>query len=199
MVLDIHIDIGVKGKIEQIRHVMAHMDSRESNSDADLEYGEIRRLDDQNKGRSCISQHSNKMVDRGWNMVRGSNGSIKGDNLLTACKNVLNYGENVEIYVDELGEETASLVKKKMVAEKWKSSSKKPPKPPRPPGTPSFDEADIKLCREIPELARLKYAKIRQMKALKKKRADKASSPVVSFFAMVITIFFCYVIIFQGN
>lgn len=196
MALDIHIDIGVKGKIEQIRHVMAHMDSRESNSDADLEYGEIRRLDDQNKGRSCISQHSNKMVDRGWNMVRGSNGSIKGDNLLTACNNVLNYGENLEIYVDELGEEAASLVKKKMVAEKWKS--KKPPKPPRPPGTPSFDEADIKLCREISELARLKYARIRQMKALKKKRADKVSSPVVRFFAMVITILFCYVIIFQG-
>ena len=132
-------------------------------------------------------------------MVRGSNGLVKDDNLLTACKNVLNSGENVEIYVDELGEEAASLVKKKMVAEKGKSSSKKPPKPPRPPGTPSFDEADIKLCREISELARLKYARIRQMKELKKKRVDKVSSPVVSFFAMIITILFCYMIIFQGN
>lgn len=177
---------------------MGHMDSRESNSDADLEYGEIRRRDDQNKGQSCIGQHSNKMVDWEWNMVRGSKGLVKDDNLLTACKNVLHSGENVEIYVDELGEEAASLVKKKMVAEKGKSSSKKPPKPPRPPGTPSFDEADIKLCREISELARLKYARIRQMKELKKKRVDKVSSPVVSFFAMIITILFCYMIIFQG-
>lgn len=177
---------------------MGHMDSRESNSEADLEYGEIRRRDDQNKGRSCVGQHSNKMADREWNMVRGSNGSAKGDNLLNTCKNVLNSGEIVEIYVDELGEEEVSLVKEKMVAEKWKSSCKKPPKPPRPPGTPSFDEADIKMCREISELARLKYARIQQMKELKKKRVDKALSPLVSLFAMIITILFCSMIIFQG-
>ncbi|XP_040991091.1 uncharacterized protein LOC121238307 isoform X2 [Juglans microcarpa x Juglans regia] len=80
-----------------------------------------------------------------------------------------------------------------------KSSNKKPPKPPRPPRGPSLDAADQKLIKEISELAMLKKARIERMKALKKMKVAKSSSPnSSSIFAMVLTILFCLVIIFQG-
>ncbi|KAK7363450.1 hypothetical protein VNO77_05594 [Canavalia gladiata] len=80
-----------------------------------------------------------------------------------------------------------------------KFSNKKAPKPPRPPRAPSLDAADHKLIREIAGLAMLKRARIERMKALKKMKATKAtSSSSSSMFAMVFTVVFCVVIIFQG-
>ena len=82
-----------------------------------------------------------------------------------------------------------------------KSSSKKAPKPPRPPQGPKLDAADQILIREISELAMLKRARIERMKAVKKMKAAKASSSssCSSIFAMIFTIIFCIVIIYQGN
>ncbi|OMO53477.1 hypothetical protein CCACVL1_28616 [Corchorus capsularis] len=85
------------------------------------------------------------------------------------------------------------------VREKRKSlSNKKPPKPPRAPRAPSLDAADMKLIREIAEIAKLKRARIERMKALKKMKAAKATSSNSNMFAMVFTIIFCLVIMFQG-
>jgi hypothetical protein len=61
-----------------------------------------------------------------------------------------------------------------------------------------LDAADQKLIKEISELAMLKRARIERMKALKKVKATKASSNS-NLFAMVFTILFCLVILFQGN
>ncbi|XP_039001444.1 uncharacterized protein LOC120127651 isoform X1 [Hibiscus syriacus] len=86
----------------------------------------------------------------------------------------------------------------KSVKEKRKSLGHK--KPPRPPRAPSLDAADQKLIREIAELARLKRERIERMKALKKLKAAKPTSPSTSsnMFAMLFTIVFCLVIMFQG-
>ncbi|XP_015867834.3 uncharacterized protein LOC107405313 [Ziziphus jujuba] len=96
------------------------------------------------------------------------------------------------------GEVVVDHVEKTAVKEKRKkSSNKKASKPPRPPKGPSLDAADQKLVKEISELAMLKRARLERMKALKKMKAAKASSNG-NMFAMVFTILFCLVIIFQG-
>ncbi|XP_010549008.1 PREDICTED: uncharacterized protein LOC104820314 [Tarenaya hassleriana] len=84
--------------------------------------------------------------------------------------------------------------------EKRKKSASKPPRPPR---GPSLDAADQKLIKEIAELAMLKRARIERMRALKKMKAAKAASSASSSslgnaFATLLTIIFCFVIIFQG-
>ncbi|KAK3183006.1 hypothetical protein Dsin_030292 [Dipteronia sinensis] len=72
------------------------------------------------------------------------------------------------------------------------------PKPPKPPRVPSLDAADQKLIREISELAMLKRASVERMRALRKTKAAKQSSSNSNLFAMVFTMIFCLVIIFQG-
>ncbi|XP_022721749.1 uncharacterized protein LOC111279115 [Durio zibethinus] len=111
------------------------------------------------------------------------------------------YVENVqaETSLNIEGEDCKDAKENKLVKEKRKSlSNKKPPKPPRPPRAPSLDAADQKLIRELAELARLKRARIERMKALKKMKAAKGTSSNSNMFAMVFTVIFCLVIIFQG-
>ncbi|TYI07154.1 hypothetical protein ES332_A10G207600v1 [Gossypium tomentosum] len=88
----------------------------------------------------------------------------------------------------------------KLVKEKCKSlSNKKSPKPPRPPRSPSLDAADPKLIQELSELARLKRARIKRMKALKNMKITKGTPPPSrNMLALLFTILFCIVIIFQG-
>ncbi|KAK2644196.1 hypothetical protein Ddye_019391 [Dipteronia dyeriana] len=125
-------------------------------------------------------------------------GSIKGEERVGLCGgNVLNVNgvwmENVKVV-----EERKDVEGKKAVKEKRKkSSNKKPPKPPKPPRGPSLDAADQKLIREISELAMLKRARVERMRALRKMKAVKQSSNS-NLFAMVFTVIFCLVIIFQG-
>ncbi|XP_042019873.1 uncharacterized protein LOC121767619 isoform X1 [Salvia splendens] len=80
-----------------------------------------------------------------------------------------------------------------------KMSAKKPPRPPR--GL-SLDAADQKLIKEISELLMMKRARIERIKALKKAKAAKGMSSSASsagnFIAMLFTLLFCIVIIFQG-
>ncbi|CAA2999848.1 Hypothetical predicted protein [Olea europaea subsp. europaea] len=80
--------------------------------------------------------------------------------------------------------------------------SKKASKPPRPPKGPTLDAVDMKLVKEISLLATKKRERIERMKALKKMKAAKSTSSSPSscstFPAMIITILFCLVIIFQG-
>jgi hypothetical protein len=79
------------------------------------------------------------------------------------------------------------------------SSNKKSGKPPRPPKGPSLDAADLKLIRELSERALLKRARIERMKALRKMRNAKSSSNSSSILALIFTIIFFIVIIFQGK
>ncbi|KAK9287780.1 hypothetical protein L1049_016220 [Liquidambar formosana] len=145
------------------------------------------------------------MVDLESGTTSEEDGSIKGEDGIPLCCDVLNSGgfpaEHVKVVIDKNleGEDTLDLGEKKKTKEKRKkNSNKKPPKPPRPPRGPSLDAADQKLIREISELAMLKRARTERMKALKKMKAAKASSSNSNLFALVFTIFFCLVIAFQG-
>lgn len=73
-------------------------------------------------------------------------------------------------------------------------------KPPRPPRGLSLDAADQKLIKEISELLMIKRARIERVRALKKTKAAKGmSSSAGNLIAMLFTLVFCIVIIFQGN
>lgn len=80
-----------------------------------------------------------------------------------------------------------------------KTNSRNASKPPRPPKPPSLDAADQKLVREIIELAKRKRARIEKMKIAKKIKASKSSSLHSGTSAMLITLLFFFVIIFQGK
>lgn len=80
-----------------------------------------------------------------------------------------------------------------------KKNSRNAPKPPRPPKRPSLDTADQKLVREITELAKRKRARIEQMKEAKKMKASKSSSLYSVISALIVTLVFFFVVIFQGN
>lgn len=101
--------------------------------------------------------------------------------------------------IDELSPE---IVKNNKREKRKTTSAKKPCKPPRPPRGVSLDAADQKLIKEIAELAMIKRARIERMKALKKMKAAKASSASASssgnLIAMLFTVIFCLVVIFQG-
>lgn len=110
--------------------------------------------------------------------------------------------EEVKLLVDEKlqVEEVVDLKENYIGKEKRKTkSAKKPPKPPRPPRGLSLDAYDQKLIKEIAQLAMMKRVRIERIKALKKIKAAKASSSSSgSLFAMLFTIVFCLVILFQG-
>lgn len=75
------------------------------------------------------------------------------------------------------------------------SGVKKSPKPPRPPGPRglSLDAADQKLIKEI---LMIKRARIKA-KPLPLRKTNPSSTP--NFIAMLFTLLFCLVILFQGT
>ncbi|XP_041018126.1 uncharacterized protein LOC121260355 isoform X1 [Juglans microcarpa x Juglans regia] len=178
---------------------MDHSYSEESDSIVDLESGETTSEEDGIEDLDVGGKHAKKMLSRlrsGCISFDGSVGDIDG---LDSTKTVLQPDENLEILEGEVEGKAVGMVKMKMANEKRKkASSKKPPKPPRPPTGPLLDAADMKLVREISELARLRRARIERRKEVKKMRADKASSSNGNLVALVITMLFFFVIIFQG-
>ncbi|XP_052164783.1 uncharacterized protein LOC127781781 [Oryza glaberrima] len=96
------------------------------------------------------------------------------------------------------GEMKVGLLDKSMGEKEKKKRSKKPPRPPRPPSASPLDAADQKLISELSELASLKRARIERMKALKKMKNTKPASSIGNLVALIITIIFCLVILWQG-
>ncbi|XVF62421.1 hypothetical protein PTKIN_Ptkin09bG0006300 [Pterospermum kingtungense] len=172
------------------------MAPRDKDLELDLENG-VAIIGEEDHSRCPISGLIKSKAQMLLAKVKGSfaEGS---DDRVSSSVDALNSGnvyvENVQVKDIEGQEEN------KDAKEKCKSlSNKKPSKPPRPPRSPSFDAADQKLIRELAELARLKRARIDRMKALKKMKAAKeTSSSSSNMFAMVFTVIFCLVIIFQG-
>ncbi|XP_042514443.1 uncharacterized protein LOC122089072 [Macadamia integrifolia] len=165
----------------------------------DLECGGTTSEEEGNNEQYTGAKPTKKLLGRAWDGFVSFDGAIKNEDAnASSCADVC--PENSDMLTDKKsGEESLGLGENKMVKEKRKkTSAKKPPKPPRPPRGPSLDAADMKLIREISELAMLKRARIERMKALKKMKASKASSSSSNVCAMVITILFCLVMLFQG-
>ncbi|XP_047340544.1 uncharacterized protein LOC124944112 [Impatiens glandulifera] len=110
-----------------------------------------------------------------------------------SIETTMNSSSNVHVLDDVKLFETRTKVVKE------KKSSKKPPRPPRSSKPLSLDVADQKLIIEISQLIILKRARVERIKALKVKSVKAASTSVNgNLFAMICTILFCVVLIFQG-
>ncbi|GAB4830602.1 hypothetical protein Ancab_020368 [Ancistrocladus abbreviatus] len=184
------------------------MASRERHLEADLECGGT--ASEEEGGQDSISGcgQRKKTLNRVCSGILSFNGSIKGeldrnlgDDSLALSRD--NSSESIELLVEKnLSGESVGIVplleKSNPKEKRKKPNSKRPPKPPRPPKGPSLSASDLKLVREISELAAKKRARIERMRAQRKMRASKGSSSSSNIIAMVITIIFFVVIIIQG-
>lgn len=136
--------------------------------------------------------------------MKGQGGEVDIESGLAVTKDDL--GNSIKVEERDSVLDCVKMVKSSVeinspvVKEKLKKSgNKKAAKPPRAPRGPSLDASDLKLIREITQLALLKRARLDRIKALKKMKSAKvSSSPSTSMFAMVCTVVFCIVILFQG-
>lgn len=179
---------------------MDHTSAKQKEFEVDLESGVVVSSDEDSSNTpvSGAKRQGKTLLNKFCGGVVG--GLIKADDSV-GCGHASNTNGVLHHNVKVLdGEEVVDHVKKTAVKEKRKkSNNKKPPKPPRPPRGPSLDAADQKLIKEISEIAMLKRARTERMKALKKVKVAKTSSSNSNVFAMVFTILFCLVIIFQGK
>lgn len=164
----------------------------------DLEDGMKVSIEDPSKDSiSSIKMQAKKLLGKICGIFVDA--TMNDEERLDLCHNAPNSNGNSVKQAKLGGEKTADHAEKKVVKEKRKKmSNKKAPKPPRPPRGPSLDAADQKLIKELTELAMLKRSRVERMKALKKMKAAKASSSNGNLIAMVFTVLFCLVIIFQG-
>lgn len=174
------------------------MDSRGSDVDIDLESGlesgGTTSDEDGIKYPGSNERQLDKLLGKSWSGLVGLERSIRSGDSSGSHNKVLSSGGVLD---DK--EEMVNLAGKKMATDKRKkTSSKGSSKPPRPPRGPSLDSADIKWLREFSELAALKRQRVERLKSMRKAKADKASPLIGNLFAMVVTVLFCFVIIFQG-
>lgn len=169
----------------------------------DLESGTKSVINGQEASRNIGSSagQAKKVLNRVWSGFVGIDGSLKGEESVHSSNGKVEGPlANGGTLVDRgLGWENKVGLLEKTGAEKPKEKScKKPPRPPRPPNPPALDAADRKLIREMSELTMLRKAKIERMKALKKMKNAKSTSSSGNLVALIITMLFCFVIIWQG-
>eukprot|EP01018_Ginkgo_biloba_P011051 Gb_40242 [translate_table: standard] len=76
-----------------------------------------------------------------------------------------------------------------------KPSWKKPPRPPKATTDPSRE----RHIKGISDIALLRRAKLERMKSLRKNKFAKSSSDNTSFWALLVTLSFCVIMIMQGS
>jgi len=173
---------------------------KNKNIEVDLESGLPLIGDDSKKASAPSGAKQGKTL-----FAKVSGGFVGGSFKDDVVPNLFRYESRFSEVSGDLMKATGNPLMAKDSEKRKKTCNKKAPKPPRSPQAPSLDAADLKLIREISELAMLKRARIERMKALKKMKIAKASSgpssssSTSSFLAMVFTVVFFVVIIFQGN
>ncbi|KAE8679587.1 hypothetical protein F3Y22_tig00111398pilonHSYRG00171 [Hibiscus syriacus] len=183
--------------------------TRERDIEVDLESGGTTSEDEKTKDDVSSSLQTKRTLSGVWSDLWSFDRIVKGESCINSCSSTLSFGavagENAEFLTDknsegEENQELLTLAEKNLREVKCKmTNSRKPPKPPRPPKGPLLDAADKKLVREIAELAMIKRARMKQIKTMKRMKKEKASSSSsTSLYAMVITVLFCFVILFQG-
>ncbi|XP_072997976.1 uncharacterized protein [Typha latifolia] len=150
----------------------------------------------------------------------GTNEIIDKEFRVGGANTMLNWGRNGEETVDCLdsssnpgeglltdgealerrfgGEEKVGLLEKVRAEKPRKKRPKRPPKPPRPPKPSPMDANDEKVAREISEIAMMKRERMERMKALKNMKNSKTTSSSSNLCALVVTILFCLIVIWQG-
>ncbi|XP_072980711.1 uncharacterized protein [Typha angustifolia] len=166
----------------------------------DLESGTKTIISEQDGSKDAATGigEEKTMLVKVWNGFTGEDGCLKGKEVLHSTNFTSSSSEDLTN-----GE---ALVERRFKGEEGKVETdkpkkkrfKKPPRPPRPPNPLPLDAADQKLVHEISELAMLKRARIERMKALKKMKNSKSTSSNSNLCALIVTVLFCLVIIWQG-
>lgn len=184
------------------------MASEEGDILADLECGVTTSEEERSRESISSGSRGKKALSRSLGGALSYNGSISSDSDPDSSdsfsKSSKGAGRRVELFIDGCsgGEERWDLValldKKNISNQCKKPNLKKASKPPRPPKGPSLNASDLKLVRELTELAARKRARTERVKALRKMKEAKRQSSSSSLIALIITIFFFLVILFQG-
>lgn len=183
------------------------MATKDREFEIDLEGGGSNTSEDDlsSETDSTSKTHARKSFSRLRSGFLCSDGSISRSGSFASSSNStklvkLGVDDNVELSMDssdgEKRREFGAFAEKKSAKGKIKNG--KVHKPPRPPRGPSLDAADRIFVKEMTELAVKKRATVERIKALKKMKAEKASSFNSSLPALFITLLFFVVIIFQG-
>ncbi|XP_062005354.1 uncharacterized protein LOC133722482 [Rosa rugosa] len=174
--------------------------------DLDIESGGNTSQEDAGLELLWSKRLKNKFLNSNLGVFLSSGESIMCKYGIQSSRSLERYGqvmiESGEVKVVMNSEESRghlNLAEKTYENERHRNTnSRNALKPPRPPKGPTLDAADQKLVREIVELARRKRARIQQIKAAKKTKATKSSSVQSGISAMIITLLFFCVIIFEG-
>ncbi|KAL2490369.1 Uncharacterized protein Adt_25997 [Abeliophyllum distichum] len=185
--------------VKRVRR-MGDADSTSGNLDIDLESGGAKSEENGSKSQGLGGGSSKKLLSRvrsgflrgespdGYKRVRDRSRSY--DKLLDLDEISL---MNMEIKFGKARDETINSLDKE---KSKKPNSVKPSKPPRPPKRPSLDAADVKMLKEI-SMLNLKRKRLEKIRTLKTIKREKASSLNANLCAILVTIIFFYVIIFQ--
>lgn len=180
------------------------MASREGEFLVDLESGGTTSEEEGSGDAVCGNSRGRKTVNRvhcgGYGLTNGAIDIDSSDSFSTN-----NFaGQGVDLLIDkssegEEGRDLAVVLEKRNPNEQRKKlGSKKASKPPRPPKGPLLTASDLKLVKELSELAARKRARMERIKAYRKMKDTKRSSSGSSVTAMVITVIFFLIIVFQG-
>lgn len=164
----------------------------------DLEKGDsMLTMEDKGMDVNSVAGHAMTMREGSWDDLV----SMKDDrsHLISCCSSQCrdSIGKNGESMSSE-GEKKVGHSDTTVGDKEKKKRFKKPPRPPRPPTTSPLDPADQKLISELSELAVLKRARIERMKTLKKMKNSKPAYSIGNMVALIITVIFCFFILWQG-
>lgn len=187
-------------KVKEVNHTMDCKYYREIHLDIDLESGGTDTSSDENGGNDSNLglKRPNKLLSR----LRSGHLSSKNSDGSGPSKSSLSSDEALNLLVSGMRRKTEDFGDTIRDKKKNKMGYKQHSKPPRHPRSPSLDSVDMKLVQEISEHSRLRHAKIERTKALMKRKVDNSSSLSsynYDMVAMVVTIVFFFVIIYQGN
>ncbi|XP_021770020.1 uncharacterized protein LOC110734251 isoform X2 [Chenopodium quinoa] len=184
------------------------MASREGEFLVDLECGGTTSEEESGDGVSGNGRGRKSLSRGGRNGGLNSNGLANGaidiDSSDGFPKSNDVAGQGVDLLIEkssgsEDGRDLAAVFEKRNSNESRKKlGSKKASKPPRPPNGPLLTASDLKLVKELSELAARKRARVERIKAFRKMKDAKRSSSSSSVTAMVITVLFFLIIVFQG-
>ncbi|XP_073146115.1 uncharacterized protein [Henckelia pumila] len=178
---------------------MGRVDSSGSDLDLDidLESGETTSEEDVHKDTVISGQDAKNLMGR----MRCENLRVESPCGSTNCSNS-SYDKLLNSDEISANSEEAQChrFRDDKTSDKEKTKKKnpaKPQKPPRPPRGPSLDASDMKLLKEISEL-NVKRRRMERIRTLKRMKKEKASSSISNLFALLITVIFLLVIVFQG-
>ncbi|XP_021836871.1 uncharacterized protein [Spinacia oleracea] len=177
------------------------MASREGEFLVDLECGGTTSEEELSGDAVSDNGRGRVAVSRGRNGVLCYSGLTNGG-AVVVDSNI--GGQGVDLLIDKSSEGedcrdfVAVLEKRNPKEQRKKVGSKKASKPPRPPNGPLLTASDLKLVKELSELAARKRARVERIKAFRKMKDAKRSSSGSSVTAMVITVVFFLIIVFQG-